>query len=131
MNRFDFDLKILNDFNTLEKNKKVHILSIFNLNRYKFIIDELKKIHEVSDNKEFIEKRISEIFKEGCLNFNIINSIYQCNMYIGGKYHLYFNKDNKKYYLYLLKKEKLEDEDYLGFYILNNDLIWNKIHNEN
>lgn len=130
MNTFDFDLKILDGFNNLEKNTKNNILSSFNLNKYKFLIDELKKVYELSNNKEYIQKRITAIFKEGCLNFNIINSTYTCNIYIRGIYHVYFNKNEKKYYLYLLKKKESDIDEYLGEFILNDELIWCKTNNE-
>ena len=123
----NFDLKMINQFNDLDDKKKKDILCIFNLNRYKFILDELKNIHSIVKEKKVIEKRITEIFKEGCFNFYIIHSNYICNIYRGASYYVYYNKENKQYYLYILKKTINDKEIYKGKFKLNEDLIWKKI----
>ena len=123
----NLDLKMINRFNNLDDKKKKDILCIFNLNRYRFILNELKNIHSIIGEKKVIERRITEIFKEGCLNFNIINSNYTCNIYRGASYYIYYNKEDKEYYLYILKKPINDTEIYKGKFKLNDDLIWIKL----
>ena len=133
MDIINFDLRELNNFNKLDCDKKKKILSFFNLNKYKFILHELKEIYFMLDkdkdkDKDKVQQKITKLFREGCLNINIINSNHTCNIYIGGIYYLYFNKNIKNYYLYILKK-KLDssDEEFIGHFKLNNDLIWKKV----
>lgn len=128
----NFDLRELNNFNKLDCYKKKNILLFFNLNKYKFILHELKNIYCILDrdkDKDKVKKKITKLFREGCLNINIINSNHICNIYIGGIYYLYFNKTIKKYYLYILKKKNLDlnNEEFIGQFKLNNDLIWKKV----
>ena len=103
MNNINFDLKLLEEFNGLDERKKNNVMALLNLNKYKFLLDELKEIYAIIDDKKILEERISKIFKEGCLNFNIINSIYSCEIYKGASYFLYKNIKTCKYYLYVLK----------------------------
>ena len=127
MNTINFDLKNLDDFDTFQNSKKKKILSSFNLNRYRFVLNEMKKIYEIIENKTVLQESMTKIFEEGCLNFNIINSNYSCCIYIGSKYHLYFNVKENNYYLYVLKKSISDLEEYKGQFKLREDLIWEKI----
>jgi hypothetical protein len=130
MNTMNFDLKNIDtfdNFNKLHVSKKKNVLSLFNLNRYRFVLDEMKKIYELLEDKKLIQERISKVFEEGCLNFHIINSNYSCNLYIGSSYYLYFNVEEKKYYLYVLKKSLSNLEEFKGQFKLCDDLIWRKI----
>lgn len=154
MNMSDIDLRTIDGFNNLNKKSKYKIMTKFNLLRYKFMLDEMKDIYNnISDvdTKEILEKKMNKIFQEGCTNFYIINSIYNFNVYINGKYYLYFNTISKKYYLSIIKKNILnnnlnsnneqdneQDNDnkdvndnleYRGYYTLGNDLIWKKVIN--
>ena len=38
MNNINFDLRQIDDFDTLEKSKQISILQTFNLNKYRFIL---------------------------------------------------------------------------------------------
>ncbi len=124
----NFNLKNIEDFDSFHDSKKRSILQSFNLNRYKFVLKEMKDIYELIDDKNMFEKKMSKIFEEGCLNFNIINSNYSCNIYIGSSYFLYYNNNDKKYYLYVLKKEPNEFDEFKGEYKLCDDLIWKKLY---
>ena len=155
----DIDLRTIDGFNNLNKKSKYKIMTNFNLFRYKFMLDEMKDIYNnISDinTKEILEKKMNKIFQEGCTNFYIINSIYDFNIYINGKYYLYFNTKSKKYYLSIIKKNILNNKfnidnqkdsdkninnndndnndvidnlEYRGYYTLGNDLIWKKVIN--
>jgi len=148
MNNINFDLKLLEEFNGLEKTKQNNVMALLNLNKYKFLLDELKEIYSFIDDKKILEERISKIFKEGCLNFNIINSIYSCEIYKGASYFLYRNNITNKYHLYVLKLDLSEDNnsedkdsdsnsdtysesnnfmEYIGKFKLDHDLIWKKL----
>ena len=149
MNNINFDLKLLEEFNGLEKTKQNNVMALLNLNKYKFLLDELKEIYSFIDDKKILEERISKIFKEGCLNFNIINSIYSCEIYKGASYFLYRNNKTNKYHLYVLKLDLSEDNnsednsednnsdnntsknniflEYIGKFKLDHDLIWKKL----
>ena len=127
MNNMNFNLKNIEDFDSFHDSKKRSILQSFNLNRYKFVLNEMKDIYELIDDKNMFEKKMSKIFEEGCLNFYIINSNYSCNIYIGSSYFLYYNNNDKKYYLYVLKKDHSEFEEFKGEYKLCDDLIWKKV----
>lgn len=152
MNNINFNLKLLEEFNDLDEGKKNNVMALLNLNKYKFLLDELKEIHAIIDNKKILQERISKIFKEGCLNFNIINSIYSCEIYKGASYFVYKNTKTCKYYLYVLKldlHEPINSEDkgsesnshsnsdsnsesnnfmeYIGKFKLGHDLIWKKL----
>ena len=74
MNTLQFDLRDIDDFNTLELEKKKNILLKFNLNRYKFVLDQLKVFYDVIEDKKYLKEKIENIFNEGCLNFYIITS---------------------------------------------------------
>lgn len=114
MNMVNFDLKNIDGFNNLNKESKYKVMNNFNLLRYKFIIDELKEIYNNIndlDTKKILEEKINKMFKEGCNNFYIINSNYTCNIYINGKYYLYFNTKSKKNYLCLVKKNLVQCND--------------------
>jgi hypothetical protein len=142
MNNINFNLKLLEEFNGLNETKKNTVMALINLNKYKFLLDELKEIYAIIDDKKILEDRISKIFNEGCLNFNIINSIYSCEIYKGASYFLYKNTKTCKYYLYVLKldlpeptnsKDKDSNSDsfnfleYIGKFKLDHDLIWKKL----
>ena len=154
MNNINFDLKLLEEFNSLEETKKNTVMTLLNLNKYKFLLDELKEIYALIDDKKILEERISKIFKEGCLNFNIINGIYSCEIYKGASYFLYKNNKTSKYHLYVLELDltetnnsednnsddninnsednNLEDNsnyfmEYIGKFKLEHDLIWKKL----
>lgn len=150
MNNINFDLKLLEEFNGLDERKKNNVMALLNLNKYKFLLDELKEIHAIIDDKKILEKCISKIFKEGCLNFNIINSIYSCEIYKGASYFLYKNTKTSRYHLYVLKLDlpkpinsidkdnkliydsnNISDSnnfmEYIGKYKLDHDLIWKKL----
>ena len=127
MNNIKFDLKNIDDFSTFQNIKKKKILILFNLNRYRFVLNEMKKIYEIIEDKKVMQQSMTKIFEEGCLNFNIINSNYSCSIYIGSSYHLYFNVKENKYFLYVLKKSTSDLEEYKGQFKLREDLIWEKI----
>ena len=127
MNSLQFDLKELDNFNTLNIGEKRKILLLFNLNRYKFILDELKGLYDLVEDKKKLEKKISKIFNEGCLNFHITYSDFSCNIYIGSTYHLYYNNQNKKYNLCILKKPENTLLVYKGKFMLGEDLLWKRI----
>ena len=127
MNTINFDLKQIDDFDTLEKSKQILILQTFNLNKYRFILNEMKYVYDMVNDKKLLEDKMTKLFKEGCLNFHIINSSYTCNIYIGNIYYLYFNNEEKKYYLYVLKKPQCKGEEYKGKFKLTEELIWKKI----
>ena len=127
MNNMNFNLKDLDNFNSLQDSKKKNILLKFNLNRYRFILNEMKSLYDYIEDKKILEGKMSKLFEEGCLNFHIINSNYSCNIYVGSSYFLYFNNKDKKYYLYVLKKDYSEFEEFKGEYKLSDDLIWKKV----
>ena len=127
MNNMNFNLKDLDNFNSLQDSKKKNILLKFNLNRYRFILNEMKSLYDYIEDKKILEGKMSKLFEEGCLNFHIINSNYSCNIYVGQSYFLYFNDKNNKYYLYVLKREQTDFEEFKGKFKLNDDLIWKKI----
>lgn len=127
MNNMNFNLKNIDDFNSFQDSNKRSILQTFNLNRYRFILNEMKSLYDYIEDKKIFEGKMSKIFEEGCLNFHIINSNYSCNIYVGSSYFLYFNNKDKKYYLYVLKKDDNEYEEFKGKFKLNEDLIWKKI----
>ena len=130
MNNCKFDLGELDNFNNLESKKKNKIMCYFNLNKYKLVLNELKNIYKIIDNKDYkdkIKQKITSLFSEGCLNINIINSNHTCNIYIGCIYYLYLNTNSKEYNLYILKKKKLDCEEFIGKFKLNDDLIWKNV----
>jgi len=127
MNNMNFNLKNIDDFNSFQDSNKRSILQAFNLNRYRFILNEMKILYDYIEDKKIFEGKMSKIFEEGCLNFHIINSNYSCNIYVGSSYFLYFNNKDKKYYLYVLKKEDNDFEEFKGKFMLNEDLIWKKV----
>ena len=126
---FDFDLRDLQDFDSecLNENSKKNILNIFNLNKYRYLLNILKDINCDDKSKQKLEKKDRQfLINQAQLNFKIINSKFSNRIKVGKEYYLCINQEGENV---VSLKETFNDNKsiIIGCYKLNEDLTWNTI----
>lgn len=122
---YDFDLRDLNDFDSecLDEKKKKNILNIFNLNKYRYVLNILKDINLDDKEKEKLNIEKQKVIDEAQLNFKIINSKFSDRIKIGSEYYLCIDKNGENF---VALKNNFNDYSsiIIGCYKLNEDLTW-------
>ena len=122
---YDFDLRDIQDFDSecLTENSKKNILNIFNLNKYRYILNILKDINCDDKSKEKLENERQKIITQAQLNFKIINSKFFDRIRVGKEYFLCINEEGENV---VSLKETFNDNKsiIIGSYKLNEDLTW-------
>ena len=125
---FDFDLRDLQDFDSecLNENSKKNILNIFNLNKYRYLLNILKDINCDDKSKQILEEQRQFLINQAQLNFKIINSKFSNRIKVGKEYYLCINQEGENV---VSLKENFNDNQniIIGCYKLNEDLTWNTI----
>tara|TARA_B100000963_G_C22618029_1_gene668406 strand:- start:1986 stop:2372 length:387 start_codon:yes stop_codon:yes gene_type:complete len=125
---FDFDLRDLQDFDSecLNENSKKNILNIFNLNKYRYLLNILKDINCDDKSKQILEEQRQFLINQAQLNFKIINSKFSDRIKVGKEYYLCINQEGENV---VSLKENFNDNQniIIGCYKLNEDLTWNTI----
>ena len=125
---FDFDLRDLQDFDSecLNENSKKNILNIFNLNKYRYLLNILKDINLDDKEKEKLNIEKQKVIDEAQLNFKIINSKFSDRIKIGSEYYLCIDKNGENF---VALKNNFNDYSsiIIGCYKLDEDLTWNTI----
>ena len=96
---FDFDLRDLQDFDSecLDENNKKNILNIFNLNKYRYLLNILKDINCDDKSKQKLEEQRQFLINQAQLNFKIINSKFSDRIKIGSEYYLCIDKNGENF----------------------------------
>ena len=125
---FDFDLRDLQDFDSecLNENSKKNILNIFNLNKYRYLLNILKDINCDDKSKQILEEQRQFLINQAQLNFKIINSKFSDRIKVGEEYFLCINNQGENV---VSLKENFNDNQniIIGCYKLNEDLTWDTI----
>jgi hypothetical protein len=125
---FDFDLRDLQDFDSecLDENNKKNILNIFNLNKYRYLLNILKDINCDDKSKQKLEEQRQFLINQAQLNFKIINSKFSDRIKIGSEYYLCIDKNGENF---VALKNNFNDFSsiIIGCYKLNEDLTWDTI----
>ena len=125
---FDFDLRDLQDFDSecLNENSKKNILNIFNLNKYRYLLNILKDVNCDDNSKQKLEEQRQFLINQAQLNFKIINSKFSDRIKVGKEYYLCINKEGENV---VSLKENFSDNKsiIIGCYKLNEDLTWDTI----
>jgi hypothetical protein len=125
---FNFDLRDIMDFNGegLSDDEKKNILNIFNLNKYKYVLNILKDINVDKESYEILQLEKEKVIEQANINFIINSSNFTSSIMVGIKYYLYKNEDKT----YSCSQKKTESDilksEYLGCFELQEDLTWSK-----
>ena len=105
------------------KKKKKNILNIFNLNKYRYVLNILKDINLDDKEKEKLNIEKQKVIDEAQLNFKIINSKFSDRIKIGSEYYLCIDKNGENF---VALKNNFNDYSsiIIGCYKLNEDLTW-------
>jgi hypothetical protein len=122
---YDFDLRDISDFNseTISEEKKRNILNIFNLNKYRYLLNILKDINCDDESKARLEEEKQKIIQQGELSFKIINSKFSDRIRTNCEYYLCINEQGENI---VSLKENFNNNSFIiiGCYKLNEDLTW-------
>lgn len=122
---YDFDLRDISDFNseTLSEEKKRNILNIFNLNKYRYLLNILKDINCDNESKARLEEEKQKIIQQAELSFKIINSKFSDRIRINCEYYLCINEQGENI---VSLKENFNNNSFIiiGCFKLNEDLTW-------
>lgn len=115
-------------------NNLLEITNLNDLNNEKIIqsiqrnSNNYGKLKTLFRQLQFIKNEINEVLQESIVS-NELEKI-KCNFKKrpGNNYYLYLNKKNKRFFSMLSPKEWDKYDDYLGEYLYDYDLTFNKIN---